>query len=123
MVGVNAVSVRFMFDLVVSASGEERADRPTVQQRQREAAEDPSAHGQNISGSFCDPTDEHRDCIGSPRSDTISCPCVQARRNREIAILQRKIDEVPSRAELTQYQKRFIELYSQGGFHVGVLSV
>uniref|UniRef100_A0A8C0HIT9 Coiled-coil domain-containing protein 93 n=1 Tax=Buteo japonicus TaxID=224669 RepID=A0A8C0HIT9_9AVES len=36
-----------------------------------------------------------------------------ARRNREIAILQRRIDEVPSRAELTQYQKRFIELYSQ----------
>ncbi|XP_040459442.1 coiled-coil domain-containing protein 93 isoform X1 [Falco naumanni] len=36
-----------------------------------------------------------------------------ARRNREIAVLQRKIDEVPSRAELTQYQKRFIELYSQ----------
>uniref|UniRef100_A0AAX7U8H7 Coiled-coil domain-containing protein 93 n=1 Tax=Astatotilapia calliptera TaxID=8154 RepID=A0AAX7U8H7_ASTCA len=38
---------------------------------------------------------------------------LMARRNREIAILQRKIDEVPSRAELTQYQKRFIELYSQ----------
>lgn len=38
---------------------------------------------------------------------------VMARRNREIAILQRKIDEVPSRAELTQYQKRFIELYGQ----------
>nr|XP_019955166.1 PREDICTED: coiled-coil domain-containing protein 93 [Paralichthys olivaceus] len=38
---------------------------------------------------------------------------VMARRNREIAILQRQIDEVPSRAELTQYQKRFIELYSQ----------
>nr|XP_032802121.1 coiled-coil domain-containing protein 93 isoform X2 [Petromyzon marinus] len=35
------------------------------------------------------------------------------RRNREIAILQRKIDEVPSRAELTQYQRRFVELYSQ----------
>uniref|UniRef100_A0A672MVI9 Coiled-coil domain-containing protein 93 n=1 Tax=Sinocyclocheilus grahami TaxID=75366 RepID=A0A672MVI9_SINGR len=42
----------------------------------------------------------------------LCCP-LQARRNREIAILQRKIDEVPSRAELTQYQKRFIELYSQ----------
>lgn len=41
-------------------------------------------------------------------------PSPQARRNREIAVLQRKIDEVPSRAELTQYQKRFIELYSQG---------
>ncbi|XP_056245825.1 coiled-coil domain-containing protein 93 isoform X1 [Seriola aureovittata] len=38
---------------------------------------------------------------------------LMARRNREIAILHRKIDEVPSRAELTQYQKRFIELYSQ----------
>ncbi|XP_038607473.1 coiled-coil domain-containing protein 93 isoform X2 [Tachyglossus aculeatus] len=36
-----------------------------------------------------------------------------ARRNREIAILQRKIDEVPCRAELSQYQKRFIELYGQ----------
>ncbi|XP_006868802.1 PREDICTED: coiled-coil domain-containing protein 93 [Chrysochloris asiatica] len=38
---------------------------------------------------------------------------LQARRNREIAILHRKIDEVPSRAELIQYQKRFIELYGQ----------
>ncbi|XP_077584680.1 coiled-coil domain-containing protein 93 [Stigmatopora nigra] len=36
-----------------------------------------------------------------------------ARRNRDIAILQRKIDEVPCRAELTQYQKRFIELFCQ----------
>ncbi|KFO33437.1 Coiled-coil domain-containing protein 93 [Fukomys damarensis] len=38
---------------------------------------------------------------------------ILARRNREIAILHRKIDEVPSRAELIQYQKRFIELYRQ----------
>lgn len=38
----------------------------------------------------------------------------KARKNREIAHLQRKIDEVPSRAELTQYQRRFIELYGQG---------
>ncbi|XP_059022654.1 coiled-coil domain-containing protein 93 isoform X4 [Mustela lutreola] len=38
---------------------------------------------------------------------------LQARRNREIAILHRKIDEVPSQAELIQYQKRFIELYRQ----------
>lgn len=36
-----------------------------------------------------------------------------ARRNREIATLQRKIDEIPSRLELTQYQKRFVELYEQ----------
>uniref|UniRef100_A0A8C7GW43 Coiled-coil domain-containing protein 93 n=1 Tax=Oncorhynchus kisutch TaxID=8019 RepID=A0A8C7GW43_ONCKI len=50
---------------------------------------------------------------------TLLCLCnslnlsLSARRNREIAVLQRKIDEVPSRAELTQYQKRFIELYGQ----------
>ena len=37
----------------------------------------------------------------------------QARKNREIAGLQRKIDEVPSRAELSQYQRRFVELYNQ----------
>ncbi|RDD45817.1 Coiled-coil domain-containing protein 93 [Trichoplax sp. H2] len=36
-----------------------------------------------------------------------------AGRNREIASVQRKIDEVPTRAELTQYQKRFVELYNQ----------
>ncbi|XP_071487637.1 coiled-coil domain-containing protein 93-like [Diadema antillarum] len=36
-----------------------------------------------------------------------------ARKNREISQLQRKIDKVPTRAELTQYQKRFVELYNQ----------
>ena len=36
-----------------------------------------------------------------------------ARKNREISILQRKLDEVPTRAELSQYQRRFIELYNQ----------
>ena len=39
---------------------------------------------------------------------------MQARKNREIAQLQRKIDEVPSRIEMAQYQRRFIELYNQG---------
>ncbi|XP_041961026.1 coiled-coil domain-containing protein 93 [Alosa sapidissima] len=38
---------------------------------------------------------------------------LMARRSREITVLQRKMDEIPSRAELTQYQKRFVELYSQ----------
>jgi hypothetical protein len=42
-----------------------------------------------------------------------------ARRNREIATLQRQIDEVPSRHELTQYQKRFVELYEQVGQECG----
>ncbi|XP_064647994.1 coiled-coil domain-containing protein 93-like isoform X2 [Lineus longissimus] len=36
-----------------------------------------------------------------------------ARKTREISALQRKIDEVPSRAELSQYQRRFVELYNQ----------
>jgi hypothetical protein len=34
--------------------------------------------------------------------------------NRSIASMQRQIDEVPARAELAQYQKRFLELYTQG---------
>lgn len=38
---------------------------------------------------------------------------LMARRSREITVLQRKMDEIPTRAELTQYQKRFIELYGQ----------
>ena len=36
-----------------------------------------------------------------------------AKKNREISLLQRKLDEIPSRAELSQYQKRFVELYNQ----------
>ena len=36
-----------------------------------------------------------------------------AKRNREIASLQWKIDDVPARAELNQYQQQFIELYNQ----------
>jgi len=38
-----------------------------------------------------------------------------AKRNREIASLQWKIDDVPTRAELKQYQSRFVELYNQFG--------
>jgi hypothetical protein len=37
-------------------------------------------------------------------------------------MLQRKIDEVPSRAELSQYQRRFIELYSQSKLNL-VMSI
>lgn len=36
-----------------------------------------------------------------------------AKKNREIASYQWKIDDVPSRQELSQYQGRFIELYNQ----------
>ncbi|CAG9860217.1 unnamed protein product [Phyllotreta striolata] len=36
-----------------------------------------------------------------------------AKVNREVAHLQRSLDDVPKRAELAQYQKRFVELYNQ----------
>lgn len=37
-----------------------------------------------------------------------------AKKNRSIVSIQRKLDEIPSRAELAQYQRRFLELYNQG---------
>ncbi|CAH1970706.1 unnamed protein product [Acanthoscelides obtectus] len=36
-----------------------------------------------------------------------------AKKNRHVAALQRQLDNVPNRAELAQYQKRFLELYNQ----------
>ena len=36
-----------------------------------------------------------------------------ASKTRQVASLFRKLDEIPSRAELTQYQKRFVELNDQ----------
>lgn len=39
-----------------------------------------------------------------------------AKKNRNVYALQRKLDEIPSRTELAQYQKRFIELYNQGSY-------
>lgn len=37
-----------------------------------------------------------------------------AKKNRSVAALERQMDEVPNRAELAQYQRRFLELYNQG---------
>lgn len=37
---------------------------------------------------------------------------LSSQKNLEIAILQRKIDEIPTRAELSQYERRFTELFS-----------
>jgi len=36
-----------------------------------------------------------------------------SKKNRDIQQIQRKIDDIPSRSELTQYEKRFKELYLQ----------
>ena len=32
---------------------------------------------------------------------------------RDVARCQRRLDDVPSRSEVTQYQRRFVELYDQ----------
>lgn len=37
-----------------------------------------------------------------------------AKKNRAIVSIERKLDNIPDRTELAQYQRRFIELYSQG---------
>lgn len=37
-----------------------------------------------------------------------------AKKNRQIVVVQRQLDNIPDRAELAQYQRRFIELYNQG---------
>ena len=37
-----------------------------------------------------------------------------AKKTRDNAGLIRKLDDIPTRAELAQYQKRFLELYQQG---------
>ena len=39
-----------------------------------------------------------------------------AKKNRAIAKLMRQLDDIPGRSELTQYQRRFMELYNQGTF-------
>jgi len=38
---------------------------------------------------------------------------VWAKKGRDLALVERKLDDVPSRAELAQYQRMFVELYEQ----------
>lgn len=37
-----------------------------------------------------------------------------AAHNKRLALLQRKLDDMPLQGELIQYRKRFVELYNQG---------
>lgn len=46
-----------------------------------------------------------------------------AKKNRSIAALQRQLDDIPSRAELAQYQRRFLELYNQGKCKIDSLKI
>ena len=46
---------------------------------------------------------------------SVGAPCGQvAAVSRQVALLERQLDDAPSRAEIAQYQKRFVELYNQG---------
>ena len=36
-----------------------------------------------------------------------------AKKSRQLRTAERRLDEIPSRAELDQYQKRFLELYDE----------
>mmetsp|Transcript_2150 Transcript_2150/g.5402 ORF Transcript_2150/g.5402 Transcript_2150/m.5402 type:complete len:585 (+) Transcript_2150:1275-3029(+) len=38
---------------------------------------------------------------------------ILAQRNQEVALLQRKLESTPSKTELVQYQRRFVEVYDQ----------
>ena len=39
-----------------------------------------------------------------------------AKKTRQVEAIKRYIDDVPGRAELSQYQRRFVELYNQSEF-------
>lgn len=41
-----------------------------------------------------------------------------AKKNRAIVSIQRQLDNIPSRTELSQYQRRFLELYNQGEIRI-----
>ena len=36
-----------------------------------------------------------------------------AKRSQEVALVSRQIDDIPTRTELLQYERRFVELYEQ----------
>ncbi|XP_063982223.1 coiled-coil domain-containing protein 93 [Diachasmimorpha longicaudata] len=66
-------------------------------------------------GEVCEPQEEQNrvaeyDALTESVSKT---RLLLAKKNRAIASLMRQLDDVPGRSELTQYQRRFMELYNQ----------
>lgn len=59
-------------------------------------------------------TEESSRLVEELQTSLASTRLALGRRNRAVASLQRQLDQVPTRAELAQYQRRFMELYSQG---------
>jgi CCDC93 coiled-coil domain/CCDC93 protein N-terminal domain len=61
-------------------------------------------------------TRERQEVLATAEQDTeklAKLRSLAALKARQIALVQRKVDEIPSRAELAQYQKQFVELYEQ----------
>lgn len=54
----------------------------------------------------------------SEKQSVINLRKLVASKTQEIESLKRLIDDVPGRAELSQYQKRFLELYSLGELEI-----
>lgn len=71
----------------------------------REAEESEGSEGE---------TEESSRLVEELQTSLASTRLALGRRNRAVASLQRQLDQVPTRAELAQYQRRFMELYSQG---------
>ena len=93
------------------------ANRRAVRRGRGQAAKSAQAPLQEEARTF------DRRTLGFPRARAAPAPApcpflltpnhaIRARASQEIAGVQRQLDEIPSRTELTQYQKRFLELYN-----------
>lgn len=57
---------------------------------------------------------ETRDILEKEKQRVQQIRLQLAKKNRAIVSIERQLDNIPDRTELTQYQRRFIELYNQG---------
>lgn len=62
-----------------------------------------------------DDLQEARDTLEKEKERLQALRLQLARKNRAIVSIERQLDNIPDRTELAQYQRRFIELYVQGG--------
>ena len=51
--------------------------------------------------------------IAKEAEKAVKLKAALAKKSRQLRAAERKLDEIPSRAELEQYQKRFLELYDE----------
>ncbi|XP_011312094.1 coiled-coil domain-containing protein 93 isoform X2 [Fopius arisanus] len=66
-------------------------------------------------GETCEPQEEQNRVVeyDALKESINKTRLLLAKKNRAIALLMRQLDDVPGRSELTQYQRRFMELYNQ----------